>query len=59
MIVKIGNNEFETQNVEQLLQIDIVSTRIFENDVNKIRKKTSLKLISRIPPYMAAKKRRK
>lgn len=41
---KIDNNEFETQNVEQLLQIDIDYTLIFENHIYKICIKASQKL---------------
>ena len=61
MTAKIDNNEFETQNVEQLLQIDIDYTLIFENDIYKICIKASQKLnalLARTSPYMTVRKRR-
>lgn len=41
MIAKIGNDKLESQNLKELLGIDIDSTLNLENHINKICEKPS------------------
>ena len=62
MITWFDNHELESQNVEELLRIDIDSTLTVENHTKKKKKckKPSQKLnvLARISPYIALRKKR-
>ena len=59
VIIKIVNNELESEKVDEFLGMDVYSIFKYENHINKIRKNGSQKLqdLDRISPLMGLEKR--
>ena len=59
VIVKIVNNELESEKVDEFLGMDVYSIFKYENHINKIRKNGSqiLQDLDRISPLMGLEKK--